>query len=86
MSIANRLAAVDAKLVASKWPALSPFWRSTFERFLDSGRRQLVARVGRRGGKSSSLCRFAVSFALAYDVSQIPPGDVGVIALISVHG
>src|SRR5690606_29101698 len=34
-------------------------------------------------GKSSSLCLFAVAFALAYDVSQIPPGDVGVVAFIS---
>lgn len=41
--------------------------------------------MGRRGGKSSSLCRLAVAFSLAYDVRNIPPGDVGVVAFISVN-
>ncbi len=41
--------------------------------------------MGRRGGKSSSLCRLAVAFSLAYDVRSIPPGDVGVVAFISVN-
>lgn len=79
----TRLAALDRALVAHGWPALSPWWRETFARFLASGRRQLVVRAGRRAGKSSSLCRLAVAFALAYDTRQIPPGDVGTIAFVS---
>lgn len=81
----STLAAFDAKLVQKHFPPMSPFWRETFGRFLSSTTRQLVLRVGRRGGKSSSLCRFAVAFALAYDPAAIPPGDVGVVAFVSVN-
>lgn len=79
------LEAVDRALTAARYPALSPFWRDTFQDFVASARRQLVARVGRRGGKSSSLCRYAVAVALAYDCSTIPPGDVGVVAFLSTR-
>ena len=82
---ATKLASLDTKLVAKNFPALSPFWKATLESFLCSDARQLVLRVGRRGGKSSSLCRLGVAFALGYDVKQIPPGDVGVVAFISVN-
>jgi hypothetical protein len=70
--------------MAKGWPALSAWWMETLTRFVTSRRRQLVCRVGRRGGKSSTLCRFAVAFALAYDCRSIPPGDIGVVAFISV--
>ncbi len=82
-TILDRLDALDRALVSARWPATSPWWRETLGTFVASHRRQLVCRVGRRGGKSSTLCRFAVAFALSYDVSQIPPGDVGVIAFVS---
>lgn len=85
MSVLDRLLALDAALVSKGWPPLSPWWQYTLTRFVESNRRQLVLRVGRRGGKSSSLVRFAVAFALSFDVSQIPPGDVGVIAFISTR-
>lgn len=81
--VLDTLDVLDRALVAHGWPALSPWWRETFERFVQSGCRQLVARVGRRGGKSSSLSRFAVAFALAYPRGAVPPGDVGVVAFIS---
>ncbi len=79
----DRLDALERALVAKGWRALSSWWRATLQLFVRSRRRQLVARVGRRGGKSSTLCMFAVAFALSYDVSQIPKGDIGVVAFIS---
>lgn len=79
-----RYAALERALTAKGWPATSSWWLETLTAFLHSGKRVLVLRVGRRGGKSSTLCRFAAAFALGYDVSAIPPGDVGVIAFISV--
>lgn len=82
-SLGARLRAADAILARHGFPPLSPFWRETLERFLATERRQLVLRVGRRGGKSSSLCRLAVVVAL-YGDHKIPPGDVGVVAFVSV--
>jgi hypothetical protein len=82
--ILDRYGEVDAKLVAKGYPATSPWWRATIERWYRSGRRQLVGRVGRRGGKSSSLSRLAVVEAL-YGHHNVPPGDIGVIAIISTR-
>jgi hypothetical protein len=80
---------VDAKLVARGFPPTSAWWRGTFERWyrgrdVAGGVRQLVARVGRRGGKSSSLSRLAVVEAL-YGHHDVPPGDTGVVAVISTR-
>lgn len=85
MNTIESLLALERALVAAGWVPLTTWWLATFARFVASGLRQLVARVGRRGGKSSSLCRFAVAFALSYDVALIPPGDVGVVAFISAR-
>lgn len=62
---------------------LSPWWREALIRFYASGRRQLVLRVGRRGGKSSTLCRVAILEAL-YGEHRIPPGDIGIVGVVSV--
>lgn len=78
-----KFASLDRKLVAAGFPETSAWWRGTIRAFYRSGKRQLVARVGRRGGKSSTLCRFAVCEAL-FGGHAIPPGDVGVVAFISV--
>jgi hypothetical protein len=75
---------VDRKLVAKGFPPTSPWWRDTIERWYRSGKRQAVLRVGRRGGKSSSLSRLAVVEAL-YGHHHIPPGDIGVGAVISTR-
>ena len=77
------LAALDRALVAKGWPALSPWWSETVASFITSGKRQLVLRVGRRGGKSSSLSRLAVAYAL-YGPFQVPPGDIGWVSFVSV--
>lgn len=86
----RRLWAMDAVLVAAGFPATSPWWRAQVERFFralaagQTGRcRQWIVRVGRRGGKSSTLCRLAVAWAL-YGTWSVPPGDVGVVAFVSV--
>jgi hypothetical protein len=75
---------VDARLVAKGFPPTSPWWRTTFERWYRTGKRQLVPRAGRRGGKSSSFSRLMVVEAL-YGHHDIPPGDTGVGAIISTR-
>lgn len=82
-TLADQLLALDSELVRAGFPPLSPWWRSTLVRFLRSGRRRLVLRVGRRGGKSSSVSRLVVLLAL-FGEWKIPPGDVGVVAFVSV--
>lgn len=83
-SIFERLMQLDAKLVEAGYPALSDWWRRSFKAFYESGKRQLVLRVGRRGGKSSSLCRLAVCEAM-WGQHRIPPGDTGIVAIVSVN-
>lgn len=83
MNDLSRLDALSRAILGKGWPSLSAWFMETLARFVTSRRRQLVARVGRRGGKSSTLCRFAVAFALAFDARQIPPGDIGIVAFIS---
>ncbi len=80
--ILARFDEVDRKLVALGFPATSPWWRACIERWYRSGRRQLVGRIGRRGGKSSTLSRLAVVEAV-YGRHDVPPGDVGFVAIIS---
>lgn len=75
-------AEVEARLVAAGFPETSPWWFEVFDRWWESGKRQLVPRVGRRGGKSSSLSRLAVVEAL-YGHHDVPPGDTGWVAIIS---
>lgn len=77
------LGLVEAQLVAAGFPPMSPWWRATLAGFLKGWRRTLVLRVGRRGGKSSTLCRLAVAVALS-DEWSVPPGDVGVVAFVSI--
>jgi hypothetical protein len=82
--VLDRLDDVDARLVSAGFPETSPWWRQTIARWYRSGKRQAVLRVGRRGGKSSSLSRLAVVEAL-YGHHVIPPGDIGVVAVISTR-
>ena len=73
----------DERLTEEGFPPTSPWWHATVARFYRSGRKSLVARVGRRGGKSSTLCRLAVNEAL-HGAHRIPPGDTGFVAFVSV--
>lgn len=84
VSMYDNLMAVDRKLVSAGFPPMSPWWKKTLKEFYTSGKRRLVMRVGRRGGKSSTLCRVAVVETL-FGEHDIPPGDVGVFAFISIR-
>lgn len=77
-----KLLELDARLVAKGFPAMSQWWRDVLAGFYRSKKRWLVLRVGRRGGKSSTLCRLAVVEVL-YGQHDIPPGDIGYWAFIS---
>lgn len=82
-SILEALETIGRRLVAHGFHELSPFWWETFRNFYRGRWRVLVARVGRRGGKSSSVCRLAIVEAL-YGDHHIPAGDTGVVAIVSV--
>lgn len=84
VEILRRLDALNAALATRGFPAMSPWWRESIRAWYKTGKRQGVFRVGRRGGKSSSFCRLAVVEAL-YGLHVIPPGDVGVVAIISAR-
>ena len=58
----ERFDALDAAHVAAGFPACSTWWRKRFESFLRSGKKRWVLRVGRRGGKSSTLSRLLVAW------------------------
>lgn len=79
----TRYLTLDGALVSAGFPPTSPWWLAQLERFWSSSARSLVLRVGRRGGKSSTLCRVAVTEAL-WGAHAVPPGDVGVVAFVSV--
>jgi hypothetical protein len=79
-----RFEALDRALQANGFPATSPWWKDTLREFYETGKGRLVLRVGRRGGKSSTLCRLAVVEAL-WGQHAVPPGDVGVVAVVSAR-
>jgi hypothetical protein len=90
-----RYDAMDRALVAAGFPSTSPWWRAAIERFVtilgsrldDNRRRSLlrrwVLRCGRRSGKSTTLSRLLVCWAL-WGAWLVPPGDTPVIAIVSV--
>ncbi len=80
----------DRKLVAcvdpetgDSFPPTSRWWRREIERFIRSGKRRWVIRVGRRGGKSSTLIRVLVCWGLS-GMWRVPQGDTGIIPLMSI--
>ena len=77
------LDAMEIPLAARGFEPLTPWWKDVLGRFYGSSCRTLVARVGRRGRKSSTLCRVAVAEVLS-GRHRIPPGDTGVVAVVSV--
>jgi hypothetical protein len=79
----ERLFELDAALAQRGWPAFSDFWRATLRRCFGSRAARYVWRVGRRGGKSTSLAKLAVAFAL-YGAWSVPPGELATIAFLSV--
>jgi hypothetical protein len=83
--VMQKLAWISGLLVAAGWPTFAAWWGALYERFLRSTCRQLVVRAGRRAGKSSWACVFAVAFALVYaGLGLVPPGDTGWCVFVSV--
>lgn len=82
--IISNLHRLEKKLKSAGFPAMSECFVKTFTDFYQSGKKQLVLCIGRRGGKTTSVCRVAVLEALFGD-HKIPPGDTGVIAIVSVN-
>jgi hypothetical protein len=80
----QHLDALDDALAARGFPRTSSWWRAVLDRFFASTAKQLVLRVGRRGGKSSVLCRVAALLAL-FGEWTVTPGDVGIIGFVSVN-
>lgn len=76
---------IEEKLQASqrRWHKMSSWWKTVLREFLRSGKKRLAVRVGRRGGKSSTLCRLAVCLVVFGDY-DIPAGDVGEFIFMSV--
>ena len=83
ISVYEGLLKNDEILQRRHFPPLSPWWKRTLKAFYDNPRQRLVVRVGRRGGKSSTLCRVIVA-ELMYGDHNVTPGDIGVFACISV--
>ncbi|NOU33327.1 MAG: hypothetical protein HOO96_35975 [Polyangiaceae bacterium] len=79
----QRYEALDAALVAFGFPPTSPWWKARIFHWLRTGKRQLVARCGRRSGKSSTMCRLSVCLGV-WGGHAITPGDVGVVAIVSI--
>lgn len=77
-----RLAEVLADLRARGWHDLSPFWREALTEVYAVRPRIVPVRVGRRGGKSSTSCRVAISECTA-QAHYVPPGDIGVFHILS---
>lgn len=66
--------AMNDMLVAKGHHPLSPWWERVFARIYMFPRGRIVIRVGRRGGKTSSLARYA-AHEILYGRFEAPKGD-----------
>lgn len=73
----------DRQLVAAGFPITSDWWLGEICRFVRTARTRWVARVGRRGGKSTTSARLVVCWAL-HGWWSVPPGDTAIVPFISV--
>lgn len=93
----EKLAWINSELDAAGWPPMSEWWTKRLARFYFGNRimrerllsprkqrRACVWRVGRRGGKSTTICRVAV-YECVFGDHDVPPGDTGVYAIISAE-
>lgn len=91
------LIAINKALDAAGWVPMSEWWSKRLARFYYGNwiaremlrdakrqRRRCIWRVGRRGGKSTSICRVAVHECI-YGEHDVPPGDTGVYPIISAE-
>ena len=83
-SVYEQIMANEAILSTKGFHKMSPWWKKSLRDFYrNSTRKRLVLRVGRRGGKSSTLARVAVAELMAGG-HTVPTGDVAVFAFVSV--
>lgn len=66
------------------WPPMSPWWRKVVGRVYFFNKPEIVARVGRRGGKSTTLCRVAV-YEAVYAKHRDSASERGYFAIISAE-
>jgi hypothetical protein len=66
------------------WPPMSPWWRKVVGRVYFFNKPEIVARVGRRGGKSTTLCRIAV-YEAVYAKHRDSASERGYFAIISAE-
>lgn len=74
---------LDTRLVSAGFPAMSPWWSFTIGEFYGTPARWLVVRVGRGGGKSTTLERVAGCEGI-FGERAIPPGQRWIWPFVSV--
>ncbi len=81
----EKLMWLEEKLASSimGWHKMSEWWRTVLKKWFKGGKKRFAVRVGRRGGKSSTLCRVAVVLVL-FGAYKIPAGDCGEFIFMSV--
>lgn len=79
----GNLLRLECALTSKGFPPMAPWWLEQAQRIFESTAPEAVYRVGRRGGKSSSISRMLVVIAL-YLPWTAPPGDVAECAVVSV--
>jgi hypothetical protein len=84
LSLADRYDALDAALQRASFPATSTWWLAEIRRFLRARVRRWIIRAGRRAGKSTTLVRLLVCWAL-WGSWSVPPGDTPIVAIVSVN-
>jgi len=75
---------LNAKCTALGMHQISPWWLASTGAFYDSGKRWMIVRCGRGGGKSTSLVRLAVSEAI-FGNRIVPPGQNWIWPFISIN-
>jgi hypothetical protein len=84
LQLPEGLELIETALVKKGWPPMSEWWRKHIARVYLFPRRRSLWRVGRRGGKSSTLCRVAL-YECLYGDHKVTPGDTGIFAILSVE-
>jgi hypothetical protein len=92
-----KFAEMNAELVAAGWPAMSEWWEKQLARMYtanliareklfhpETQRPACVWRVGRQGGKSTTIARVAL-YECLYGEHEIPVGTTGIYAIISAE-
>jgi hypothetical protein len=64
------------------WPRTPQWWLARIDEWYLGAQRTAFFRVGRRGLKSSTMCRLAVCEAL-YGDHDLPPDGPGIVAIVS---